>query len=134
MGENHFSGKLPPPQLLPLLQKIKSVYILWYGHYQTLPKIHRHTLGQRIDTLFVEIMEAVAIGSFLSREEKHPYVRLAIRKSDTLKILLMVLWETKSLDNEKYVALSLPLNEIGKMLGGWSGQLAKSAPTKTPAR
>jgi len=37
----------------------------------------------------------------------------------------MVLWETKSLDDKKYIALSSPLDEIGKMLGGWNGQLAK---------
>lgn len=76
-----------------------------------------------MDNLFVEIIEAVAQASFLSREEKSPYVRLAIRKTDTLKILLMVLWETKSLDNKKYGAVSVQLDEIGKMLGGWNGQL-----------
>ena len=70
-------------------------------------------------------MEAVAEASFLSRTEKQPYVRLAIRKTDTLKVLLMVLWETKSLDNKKYVAISVQLDEIGKMLGGWNGQLTK---------
>jgi len=110
---------------LPLLEKLKGAYLVWYGYYQTLPKLHRHSLGQRIDTLFIEIIEAVSMASFLSREEKHPYVRLAIRKLDTLKILLMVLWETKSFDNKKYIALSLKVNEIGKMLGGWNGQLIK---------
>jgi len=50
---------------------------------------------------------------------------LAIRKADTLKILLMVLWETKSIDNKKYLALSVKVEEIGRMLGGWSGQLSK---------
>ncbi len=115
---------------MPLLQKLKSAYVLWYEYYQKLPKIHRHSLGQKIDTLFVEIIEAVAIASFLSREEKQPYVRIAIRKLDTLKILLMVLWETKSLDNKKYIVISAPINEIGRMLGGWSGQLIKNSPNK----
>lgn len=80
--------------------------------------------------MFVENIEAISIASFLSREEKHPYVRLAIRKIDTLRILLMVLWETKSIDDKKYIALSLKIDEIGKMLGGWSGQLTKqNSPT-----
>ena len=110
---------------------MKEVYLLWYGYYTTLPKVHRHSLGQRIDTLFIEIIEVIAIASFLAREEKLPYVKIAIRKVDTLKILLMVLWETKSLDNKKYIALSLKIDEIGKMLGGWSGQLQKqNSPTK----
>ena len=108
-----------------MLERLKAVYLLWYGYYQTLPKLHRHTLGQRIDTLFIEAIEAITVASFLSREEKHPWVRLAIRKIDTLKILLMVLWETKSIDNKKYIAISVKIDEIGRMLGGWNGQLKK---------
>ncbi len=110
---------------MPLLQRVKTVYILWYEYYQTLPKLHRHSLGQRIDTVFVEIIESIAIASFLSKEEKLPWVRLAIRKVDTLRILLMILWETKSLDDKKYIALSAPIDEIGKMLGGWNGLIQK---------
>ena len=104
--------------------------MLLYEYYQVLPKLHRHSLGQRIDNLFVEVIETIAYASFLSREEKYPHVRLAIKKQDTLKILLMVLWETKSLDNKKYITLSVKLDEIGKMLGGWSGQLQKAQPLK----
>lgn len=115
----------PPPRLLPLLQKLKDAYVLWYGYYQILPKAHRHSLGQRIDTLFVEIIEAIAAASFLSQEKKLPYVQLAIRKLDALKILLMILWETKSLDNKKYITLSVKVDEIGRMLGGWNGQLQR---------
>jgi len=75
--------------------------------------------------LFIEIIEAVATASFLSRQEKLPYVRRGIQKLDALKILLMILWEIKALDNKKYSILSEPLDEIGRMLGGWNGQLTK---------
>lgn len=71
------------------------------------------------------MIEATATASFLVRGEKIPYIKRAIQKLDTLKILLMVLWETKALDNKKYSALSLPIDEIGKMLGGWNGQIIK---------
>ena len=50
-------------------------------------------------------------------------VNLATRKADTLRVLLMVLWETKSLDDNKYIALSVHLDEIGKMLGGLKKQI-----------
>lgn len=73
-------------------------------------------------------MEAISAAAFLSKEEKMPYVRLAIRKTDTLKLLLMILWETKSLDTKKYVVLSEKTDEVGKMLGGWNGQLKKLNP------
>ena len=66
-----------------------------------------------------------AAAAFLSQHEKISYVRHAIRKVDTLKILLLVLWEAKSIDSKKYVTLSGKIDEIGKMLGGWNGQLSK---------
>ena len=76
-----------------------------------------------MDELYIEAIEATSAAAFLPREEKIPYVRLATRKIDTLKLLLMVLWESKSLDTKKYAALSEKMDEIGKMLGGWQGQL-----------
>ena len=88
-------------------------------------------MGNKIDSLFIEAIEATSAATFLSRLEKLPYVRLAVRKIDTIKLLLMVLWETKSLDTRKYIALSEKMDEIGKMLGGWSGQLIKLNPAKT---
>jgi len=127
MNELNFThtNNSTPPRILPLLSKVKAAYLLWYGYYQTINKNHRYTLGQRVDTLFVETIEALAIASYLSKKDKLPYVKLAIRKIDTLKIFLMILWETKSLDQKKYIALSIKIDEIGRMLGGWNGQLLK---------
>ncbi len=70
-------------------------------------------------------MEAVAPASFLQKEEKIPWLKLAIRKIDTIKILLLVTWETKSLDDKKYIHISERIEEIGRMLGGWHGQISK---------
>jgi len=107
------------------LEKIKNAYILWHEYHNTLPKTKRYSLGNRVDKIFIELIEVTATASFLPREEKLPYIRVAIRKLDLLKVLLLVGWETKALDNKKYIALSLPLDEVGKMLGGWHGQTEK---------
>lgn len=88
-----------------MLEKLKTAYLLWFTYYQTLPKTHRYSLGQKIDTTLIEAIEATTAAGFLSPMEKQPWVRLAIRKIDTFKILLLVLWETKSLDNKKYAVL-----------------------------
>jgi len=98
-----------------------------------LPKPQRYSLGQRIDNVFVEIIEAIAQGSFVSREERLSYVQLAVRKMDTLKALLLILWEIKSIDNKKYINLSVKVDEVGKMLGGWNGQLSKQNSPATSA-
>ncbi len=111
--------------MLPVLQKLKETYLFWYQNYTILPKTHRYSLGEKIDSIFIASIEAIIAASFLAQKEKLPYVRLAIRRIDTLKIFLMILWETKSLDNKKYIALSIKLDEVGRNLGGWAGQIAK---------
>jgi len=82
-------------------------------------------LGIKIDNLLTEITEYISSASFLTKEEKLPYIKIAIRKNDTIKIFLLILWETKSLDNKKYLIISEKINEVGRMLGGWHGQLTK---------
>ena len=70
-------------------------------------------------------MEAISVATFLNKTEKQPWIRLAIRKVDTVKLLLMILWESKTLEDKKYIEISVVLNEVGKMLGGWNGQIEK---------
>jgi uncharacterized membrane protein YsdA (DUF1294 family) len=84
--------------------------------------------------LFVECMESVATASFLQKTEKLPYIRLAARKLDTIKIFLLILWEAKSIDDKKYIHISEKLVEVGKMLGGWSGQLSKQNPASSAGK
>ena len=110
------------------MHKIKSVYVLWYDIYRIVPKVHRYTLALKIDTLFIELIEMCASASFVQKHDKIPYLRTAIRKLDTLKILLMILWETRSIDTKKYELLAVPLEETGRMLGGWLGQTEKNSP------
>lgn len=124
----------PPRTILPVLQKLKAAYILWFDFYTTIPKKHRYTLGGRVDTLFIETIEAICTATFLYEQEKVLYIRAAIRKLDTLKVMLLILWETKSLDNKKYIILSGSLEEVGRMLGGWYGQSTKQNSPDTQTR
>lgn len=92
-------------------------------------KTSRYTLGQKIDDLFIEIAESILLGSYLSKEQKLPLLQKAITKLDLLKFFLQVAWETRTMDERHYAALSEPLHEIGRMLGGWK----KGIENKTPA-
>ena len=65
------------------------------------------------------VLEALFTASYLNKQEKLTYLKRASIKLDLLKSFLQISWEIKMLDNKKYAMLSLPLNEIGKMLGGW---------------
>ncbi len=124
---------LPPPRaILPVVEKIKSAYKLWHEYHEKLVKTQKYSLGNRLDKLFIETIEATVTATFLSKEEKIPWIKLATRKIDTIKILLMVLWETKSISDKKYETLSEILDGAGKMLGGWLGQIVKqNSPEKS---
>ncbi len=125
LNKTHNDNVTPPRTILPVLEKLKAVYILWYECHNGIPKSQKYSLGNRIDLIFIEIIEMTASSAFSIRAEKVPYIKIAIRKLDTLKILLMVLWESKGLDNKKYITLSEKLYEIGRNLGGWLGQIVK---------
>jgi len=109
------------------------LYILWCEYYKIIPKTHRYTLGQKIDNLLIEIIEKIAIANFLKAEEKIPYVQFIVRKIDLLKIFLMILWETNSLEEKHYILISEKTNEVGRMSGGWLGKILskQNSPTKS---
>ena len=116
----------PPRQILPVLERLKEAYKIWHAYHEKLPKTQKYSLGNRIDKLFVEIIEMVCSAIFLSKTEKLPYIKVAIRKLDTIKIMIMILWESGSFEDKQYITLSVPLDDSGKTLGGWYGQISKS--------
>ena len=123
----YISNSTPPRQfqLVPLLQKSKDSYILWHTYFKSIPKEHRFSLGIKIDNIFIEIIEMISGALYVNKNEKILYIKVSIRKTDTLKLLFLILWETKSLDNKKYLMISERIDEIGRMLGGWLGQIIK---------
>ncbi|NQV89434.1 MAG: four helix bundle protein [Parcubacteria group bacterium] len=87
------------------------------------PKKSRFTLGNKIDDLFITVLEPVYIANYLKSSQKLPYVQQAIRRLDLLKFFLQVAWEVKDMDNKKYLVLSESISDIGRMLGGWANNL-----------
>ncbi len=106
-----------------------AVYKLWLEFRDHISKKLRHTLGNKIDSYFLDTIELLLVASYLGKEQKRPYLQKAGNKLDVLKFFLQITWEIKALDNRKYAILSEQLNEIGKMIGGWNkGLLQKRNP------
>ena len=76
----------------------------------------------------MEVIEHIVVASYLSKQDKLPYLKKATIKLDVLKFFLQVAWEIKALDTKKYITLSEKLDEVGRMLGGWIKQLSKENP------
>jgi hypothetical protein len=115
---------------LPILSKAADAYKAWHGFLPSLPRHSRYTIGTKIDGLFVDTVELILTASYAGREEKLPIIIQAGNKLDSLKLFLQIAWELKALDNKKYLTVSNPLSEVGKMLGGWRKQLQKETPVR----
>lgn len=115
----------PPHQNLPIIQRLVNVYKLWNQILPHVPKIPRFGIGAKIDIVFIETAEATFKAIQSNRENKLNYVEQSSTKLEILKFLLQVAWETKALDNKKYINLSEQLNEVGRMIGGWMKKLQK---------
>lgn len=110
---------------------MSAVYKLWFGYRDHFPKKARYTLGEKIDTRFIQVLELLFIASYQGVGEKLPTIDRALTGVDTLKFLLHLAWELRILDDKKYTALSEGLQEIGRQVGGWKKGLIQK---KTPAR
>ena len=104
---------------MPILHKVFDFYKLFNQHLQLFPKRNRLTLGRKIDSLILEIIELIFLALNSEKKEKTIILRKASLKIDLLKIVIRLAKETKALDNKKYILLQKELQEIGKMLGGW---------------
>ena len=83
------------------------------------PKDTRYTLGNKIDSDFLEVLENIIKAGYSSKAEKEIFLKCASVKLDLLKFFLQISWQIESLGDKKYIRLSEKLDEVGRMLGGW---------------
>ena len=100
-----------------------DAYKLWHGALANMPRLSRYTLGARIDGLFLDVSEFAVQATYAARDQKRVLVVQANNTLDALNFFLKLAWEMKLVDNKKYLAISAPLTEVGRMLGGWKKQL-----------
>jgi len=118
-------------KLLPVLEKTKDTYKLWFNYRDTFPKKSRYTLGDKIDKLFLDILELLNLAMYQNIESKIITLSKTILKLDALRFFLTISWEVKLLDNQKYISLSENVHELGKIIGGWKkGLETKNFSTK----
>ena len=120
---------VPPPRLSGIAAKMLAFYTEWHDIMSRhLTKDVRYSLGVRIDSLFAEVLEGIALAQFSSHDLKSRYITHTIGKNDTLKFMLYALHELHGVDEKKFVSLSTKAAEIGRMLYGWKLNAEKKTP------
>lgn len=108
---------------LSILSKTIQAYKLWLSFNQHINKNLRFSLASKIDDIFLDIIELISQASIIEKIKKLPYIQKSLSELDSLRLFLRIFWEIKAIDNKKYITISISLDEIGKMLGGWQRNL-----------
>ena len=112
---------------IPILQKVAVAYTQWHTAMRQMEKLSRYTLGAKIDLLFTDTLELILYAAYANRKQKFLAVQKASTKLDALKFFLQIAWQMNVLDHKTYARISAPLEEIGRMLGGWLKHVEKDS-------
>jgi hypothetical protein len=113
------------------LQKTIDAYKIWQSVFAIFPRLSKFSLGTKIDSIFTDVIELIFLAGYAGADQKHAFVVRAATKLDLLKFFMQTAWEVKCLDHKKYAALCVPLNDIGKDIGGWQKYLQTKQPRPT---
>jgi len=109
----------PSWQDTPIFVKTYELYKNFYVNLSSFPRKDRYTLGQKCETVLLDLLESIIIASNLSKQDKLPILRKASLKIDLLRTFFRLGKDLKIIENKKYIDFENSVSEIGKMIGGW---------------
>ena len=122
MAEFNFHKKdtfKPPPRLLPVLEKAKTVYKKWIETHRNLPRTQRFGIGSKTDFLFLELLELLRKAMYAPMQIRIELLQEASGKVDSIRFFFQLLWEAQLVPNNQYISLGSEIENLGKMIGGW---------------
>jgi len=104
---------------IPIIKKSRELYSKTHKLIFTLPKFERYSLGERMETALLELIELVVMANAEQKLIKENTLLKANAKNETLKIFYSLAFELKLMDFKKYIDFESQLIENGKMINGW---------------
>ncbi len=99
-------------------------FVLWLlPKVENFPRTHRFTVGDRLTTHGLDLLTALVEAAYA--REKSGLLEQASRKVNSTRYLLRIAKDLKLLSIEAFGFSAEKLDEIGRMVGGWS-KAAKS--------
>jgi len=106
-------------QEIPLFTKTYRLYSNLYKVCRKMPKPDRYNLGSKLENCCLSMLESLIIAEKSDKADKVLCLKMAITKTELLKVFLRLSNEQKTITLKEYLLLQESLQEIGKMLGGW---------------
>ena len=115
----------------PVIDRLKSTYKQWILIERNLPKCERFGLGQKIDFLFIDLLDLLQKSSFSPIETKISLLGQSLSTIDSLRFFIQLSWELKLIPSKQFTSIGQEIEEIGKMVGGWRKGLITKTSVKT---
>ncbi len=113
-----------------VILKEKESYTFWQKLHRDFPKVERVGVGQKIENLFLSVLEMTFSSSYLPPEPKIISLGKTMSRLDVLKFFVQLAWENKLISTEQHIELSQNLEEVGRQLGAWKKGLESKLPPK----
>jgi len=128
MSNNSFHKKNPQSTFPPVIEHLKSAYKQWLVTERNLPKCERFGLGQKVNSLFTDLLDILQKASFSPIKTKITLLSDSLAKIDSLRFFIQLCWELKLVPSKQFSTIGEAVENIGKMVGGWrKGLLIKTS-------
>lgn len=115
---------------MAVVERSKELYSVWLPVRRNMGRDERFGIGARIDTLLLDLLEALRKASFVDTASKPGLLGTAIGIADSLRFFLQIAWENRLIPNKQYEELARAVEEIGRMTGGWRKGVLSKTPLK----
>lgn len=102
-----------------VLSKAHDIWKLLFPILAKCPRHYKFTLGDRSQQHASDLMELLVEAYYSSPEIKKPLLHKANIKVELLRRYLRIAYELGVFSSSTLARLSEPLDEIGRMIGGW---------------
>lgn len=104
---------------VPIISRIYELYKTLYEFQRNIPKTARYSLWIRIQDSLLDVLEGLmAVGYVVPQNRSDHLVKIAV-KVDKIRVFIRLCYDTKIINQKKYLSLQSMIDEIGRMLGGW---------------
>src|SRR3989344_6862339 len=86
----------------PIFIKTYELYKNFYTLLPSFPRKDRYALGQKCETVLLNLLEKIILAINLSNKEKSPVLREASIKVDLLRVFFRLGKDFKIIENRKY--------------------------------
>jgi hypothetical protein len=119
-------------ELIPIVQRAYDFAVDLHGAVNRFPRAQKPLLGRELIGLALRLLLTLVTAN--RRRDKVPDLEEASGTVDALRIALRLSTRLSLLSHKGYEGLSMELDEIGRMLGGWLKQSAMASADTPEAR